>query len=366
MSGIGSTATSYGMLDRLLGSVGSLQAQYGVLQQQTTTGKVATSYAGLGNSVGQAISLAAANGRADAYTATITAAQGKAAVQQDVLGQLHSVASTLAAQALTLSGGNAAQTVDTIATQARQALGQVAALLNTQYAGSYVFAGADSGNAPVPSAGSITSSGLYTQIGAQLSALATTPSTTAVGTVIANTVAIAKDGSAGTTVFSAYLSGAGGAAAAGTIEVADGQTVSLDVKANRMTGGSAQGNANGTGNAISDMMRSLSILANSTQAMAGNPDFAAVAKDAATTLTAAASAVAQQSGQLGLTQNTLTAAAASHASLKVVLTTQLSGITDVDPAATISKLQAVGTQLQASYNVLSIARQLNLASFLNG
>ena len=35
-------------------------------------------------------------------------------------------------------------------------------------------------------------------------------------------------------------------------------------------------------------------------------------------------------------------------------------------ASTISKLQAVGTQMQASYNVLSIARSLNLASYLRG
>ena len=355
-----------GTLDRLLGSVSSLRDQYSTLQQQTSTGKLAASYAGLGVAAGEVVNLTSATSRADAYTQAITAAQGKASVMQDALTQLNSVVSTMAASALTVSGSGAASAVDSIAQQARQALSQVASLLNTKHGDDYVFAGADTGHPPVPSPESVTSSGLFTRIGAQVAALATTPTTPALGTVIASTVAIAQDITPGTTIFSSYLTGAGAGAAPGTIQIGDSQKVSLDLPANRNVGATSDPSINGTGSAINDILRSLSVIANGTGAMASNPDFQTLMKNASATLTSAASTLTAEAGQIGLTQNTLTAAAASHASLKTALTTQLSGLTDVDMAATIARLQSVGSQLQASYNVLSIARNLNLASYLQG
>ena len=358
--------SSYGPLDRMLGSLASQQAEYGVLQQQTATGTVATSYAGLGPVSGQVVDLTAATSRLDAYGQAITTAQGKAAVMQDALTQINDVVGKMAAGALTLSGSGSAGSVDSLAQEARQALSQVASLLNSKDGSDYVFSGADTSNPPVPSPDGVTGSGLYTRIGAQVAALATMPTSPAVGTVIANTVAIAKDPSPGSTVFSSYLTGAGANAPPGSIRIADSESVSLDLPANRNAGATSDPSINGTGSATNDVLRSLSVIANSTGAMAGNPDFRVLMKDASTTLASAATTLTAEAGQIGLTQDTLTAAAASHASLKSALTAQLGGLTDVDMASTISRLQAVGTQMQASYNVLSIARSLNLASYLQG
>lgn len=361
----GTIGSSYGRLDRLLSGLGSLQSQYSTLQQQTTTGKVADAYAGLGAAAGQAISLQTATSRSETYTQTIATLQAKAAVQQTTLTQINSVASALAASALTLSGSNAPGLVATVANQAKQALAQVVSLLNTKNGDSYVFAGADTSNPPVPAPDQVLTSGLYTQIGAQVASLAAAGAPTA-STVIANTVNIAKALTAGTTIFSGYLTGPGATAIAGTVEIADGQRVSLDVSANRNAGVTSDPSINGTGSAINDILRSLSVIANSSDTVAASTGFAALIKDASATLTSAGSTLTAQAGVIGLTQNALTAATASHASLKTVLTTQLSGLTDVDMASTISRLQAVGSQLQASYNVLSISRNLNLASYLQG
>lgn len=361
----GAIGSNYGRLSRLLAGVGSLQSQYSVLQQQTTTGKVATSYAGLGTAAGQAISLQAATSQADAYTQTIAAAQGRAAVQQDALTQINSIVSGMAAKALTLSVSSAPATVDGVAAEAKQALAQVVSLLNTRNGNNYVFSGADISNPPVPAPDQILSSGLFTKIGAQVASLAA-PGAPPASTVIANTVSIAKDPAAGTTIFSGYLTGPGATASSGTIAIADGQRVSLDVSANRNAGVTSDPSIAGTGSAINDILRSLSVIANSSGAIAGSAGFSALIKDASATLTSAGSTLTAQAGVIGLTQNALTAATASHASLKTALTTQLSGLIDVDMASTISKLQAVGSQLQASYNVLSIARSLNLASYLQG
>jgi flagellar hook-associated protein 3 FlgL len=359
----GAIGSNYGNVSRLLAGVGSLRSQYSVLQQQTTTGKVASSYAGLGTAAAQAISLQAATSQADAYTQTIAAAQGKAAVQQNVLTQINNVVSDMAAKALTLSASNAPGAANGVAIEAKHALAQVVSLLNIKNGNSYVFSGADTSNPPVPAPDQILSSGLYTQIGAQVASLAA-PGAPPASTVIANTVNIAKDTAAGTTVFSSYLIGPGATAPGGTIEIAEGQRVSLDVSANRNAGVTSDPSINGTGSAVNDILRSLSVIANSSDTIAGSSGFSALIKDASATLTSAGSTLTAQAGVIGLAQNALTAATASHASLKTALATQLSGITDVDMASTISKLQAVGSQLQASYNVLSIARSLNLASYL--
>jgi flagellar hook-associated protein 3 FlgL len=363
MSGaIGSS--SYGGLDRMLASTTALRDQYAVLQQQTTTGKVAQSYAGLAPQAAQIFSLTAATDRSNTYMQTIASAQGKASVMQDALSQIGTLVSSMTAGAIGISAASPVNSVGTVAQQASLAMTQIAALLNSTYGGDYVFAGADTTNPPVTAPDSVTSSGMFSQIGAQVAALATVPTTPPVGQVIANTVAIAASPTAGTTIFSAYLTGANASAAPGTIPIADNQQVSLDLPANRNAGAVSDPAIAGTGNAISDVMRSLAVLANSTGAMAANPDFTALVKNVVTTLQSAGATLAQESGSIGITQQALTKAATAQGSMQVILAKQLSGLTDVDMASAISKLQAVGSQLQASYSVLGQIRSLNLASFL--
>lgn len=339
---------TYNTLSRTLEAATALQQQEAALQQQTTTGKVSQSYAGLATVSAQVLDLSAASGRLDAYATTIAAAQGKAAVTQDALTQIGALTSGLAAAALGLSGSPQPGAVDSVAQQARQALAQLGSLLNSSYAGDYVFAGADTAHPPVP--GDIAASGLYAQVGAQLTALATVPTTPPLGTVIANTVAIAASAAAGTTVFSPYLGS--GAAAAAQVTIGDREQVSVSALANS--------------GAIGDIVRGLTVLANSHGALAANPDFAALAKDVAGTLTAAGGALARQSGQIGLAQNALTAASAAHGSLKTILAAQLSSLTDVNLAQAISQLQAVTSQLTASYKVIALTSGLNLASYISG
>jgi flagellin-like hook-associated protein FlgL len=270
----------------------------------------------------------------------------------------------MAATTLGLVSASPTATVQAAAQQAKLALAQIGSLLNANYAGDYVFSGADTANPPIPSPDTITSSGMFTQIGAQMAALTSVPTSPAVGTVIANTVAIASNTTAGTTIFSSYLTGAGVTAAPGRIQIANSQSVSLDLPANRNVGAVSDPSINGTGSAINDIIRSLSVVANATGAMQSNPDFATMMKDAAKTLSSAGTTLSIEGGQLGLTQTALTAATASHASMQVILGKQLDGLTNVDMAAAISRLQAVNNQLQASYKVLSMAKSLNLATYL--
>jgi flagellin-like hook-associated protein FlgL len=283
---------------------------------------------------------------------------------QDSLTQVQAVAAQISHAALTLTGTSSADAVRGVAEQARLALQQVASLMNGKYAGDYVFSGADTANPPVPNPDSITSSGFYTQIGTQVAALATVPTSAAVGAVIANTVSIASSTAAGTTPFSAYLTGPGLTAARVTVEVAASQKVVLDLPANQNVGGASDPAIAGTGNAVSDIMRALAVVANATGPMAANPDLGTLMGDAARTLSSAGGTVTEEASAIGISQQAMTVAAAGHASMKALVGKQLSGLTDVDMAATISHLQAVSEQLQASYKVLSLAKSLSLSNFL--
>lgn len=356
--------STYGPLDRMLASSSGLQTQLDNLQQQTTTGKVSQSYSGIAPNASQVIDLTAAMKQGDAYIDSISYAQGKASVMQASLTQIQSIASKMSDAALTLTGTSSAEGVHDAAEQARMALRQVASLINTKYGGDYVFAGADTANAPIPHPESITSSGFYTQIGAQIAGLTTHPTSSSAAAVIANTVSIASSTAPGTTPFSRYLSGPGLTAATVTVEIASSQRVALDLPANRNVGAVSDPAISGTGNAISDIMRSLSVMANATGAMATNPDLQALMKDSVRTLTSAAGTVTEESAVIGIAQQSMTSAAAQHASMRTIAEKQMSGLTDVDMAATVTRLQAVSSQLEASYKVLSMARSLTLSNFL--
>ena len=97
-----------------------------------------------------------------------------------------------------------ASAVDSIAASARDALSQVASLLDTQDGGVYVFAGQDTANPPVPDPDNIANiAAFYTQINAAVAGLA--PPVQRGGTANA-TYAVATSNAAGTSPFSAYLS----------------------------------------------------------------------------------------------------------------------------------------------------------------
>jgi flagellar hook-associated protein 3 FlgL len=140
--------SSYGTLDRMLASAGSLRDQYAALQEQTTSGLVSQSYAGLASVSSQVLDLTAATSQNDAYTQAITVAQGKASVMQNALTQLGTLVSSMATSALSVTGSSPAAAITSMAQQAGQALSQLVSVLNTTYGGDYVFAGADTSNAP--------------------------------------------------------------------------------------------------------------------------------------------------------------------------------------------------------------------------
>jgi flagellin-like hook-associated protein FlgL len=75
-------------------------------------------------------------------------------------------------------------------------------------------------------------------------------------------------------------------------------------------------------------------------------------------------ALGEERGALGATEDRLGATSRRHAEVSVVLSGQLARIEEVDMAETISRLQGVQVQLQASYQAISLVSGLTLTRFL--
>jgi flagellar hook-associated protein 3 FlgL len=347
-------------LASILAASAQLQTQYSTLQEQSTTGLIAQNYAGIAPQSSQVLDLSAAESHGTAFSQVISASQAKAATMQAALTQIGTLTSAMATQVLQLTQSTAALSVASVSQQATQDLQQLSSLLNTQYAGEYVFAGADTGNPPVTNPTGVAQSAMYTGIAGQMATL----SATTVGSIITTTFggATSLAGSPAAGVFSTYLTTTGLGAAGRQIAIGDSQTVSLDYPANQNT--NATSDPSGTGSATSDIFGSLAVLANATTAMSTTAGFATLMQHVSATLTSASATITQQSAALGNTQNTLTTAADAETSAQTVLKGQISDLTQVDMASTISNMTAVNTQLQTSYQVLALAKSLNLASFL--
>jgi flagellar hook-associated protein 3 FlgL len=350
--------SSYGTLGQILASASSLRDQYATLQEQTTTGLVSQSYSGLASVSSQVMDLSATINQGKAYAQSIAQGQGKASVMQNVLSQLGTLVSSMAASSNALSTSTPGSAVTAMAQQASQDLSQIASLLNTTYAGDYVFSGADTANPPVPAPNSITSSDMFAQIGSLVSTFATGSGASSASTLISNASSIMATG----TIFSSYLTGAGANADPVQVQIGPSDSVTLDLPATQNVGAAA--NPSGTGSAITDILGSLAVIANSTSAMVSNPDFSTLMQNVSTALTSAGNTLAQESGFIGISQDAMTTAAKSQSASQTLLQTQLSGLTEVDMPTAISNLQAVNNQLQTSYALLGQISNLNLASYL--
>ena len=115
-----------------------------------------------------------------------------------------------------------------------------------------------------------------------------------------------------------------------------------------------------TGSYMRDLLRGLATLANLTPATAT----LAVGADTRTRLGSAITAMATETGALGTVQADLQTRKATLAATQTTLTRQVSDVQDVDMAATLTKVSALQTQLQASYQVIAGVKSLSLANFL--
>jgi flagellar hook-associated protein 3 FlgL len=349
-----SSVTDFGTLNQIVDATANIKQNIDQLTTETSSGYLATSYAGLGAAAAPALDLSAqiaVNTQLQTNTQTASTIQQAA---QSALGQIESVASNFATQAnqlQTLPGS-----APTVAAAAQDALQQVAGLLDTEVGGIYIFAGQDSGTAPIPNPNDITQSAFTTAIQNAVAGL----TTNGAAATTAATLAIASPG--GTTPFSASLEAAG---AQGEVDVGNGVRVALAPLAN--TNSNAQSTGTGTtstGSYTRDILMSLATLSGITTTQAESTEFPAFIQNTVTTLNGAVSAINTDIGALGDRQDQITTAQTDLSDTSTTLQTQLSSLQNADLTTVAAQLSQAQTQLQASYQILSSLGTLTLARFL--
>ena len=349
-----------GTLSQVVNDGAAIRRQLDALTRQAGDGLVADTYAGLGAAAATPLSLASAVDEATTWQANTQAAAGPMQTAQSALAQISDIASHFFAQTAALNGVNTTA-IDATAASARDALTQLSGLLNSKFGDTYVFAGTDSANPPIP--GDILTSGMVTSIAATVANLGTSGA----AATIASTLATASSNAAGVSPFSASLSqpaatlqnarplviaGPGAPVPTGLLASTNGDIAS--------TGGST------TGSYIRDIMRALATIGGLSGNQASTTGLGALVQDVHTSLGDAISALNSDAGVMGNRQASLQARQLSLDDTVTALQGQISSVRDVDMAATLSHLTATQTQLQASYQLLNTLRSLTLASVLGG
>ena len=319
---LSATSSEYALLARLSDDGGAIRRQLADAQEQVATGRVSDTYAGLGASARTTLSLRPEVAHHAAWQANIDTATVRLDVTQTALKGITQIASNFYAKTAALNHVGASE-ADSIAASAKLALTQVAQLLNSKVGDIYVFAGQDSANAPVPD-----TSAAALSMDLLASDTATAPFSATLGTSVPE------------------------------VEIGDGQRVSTGLLANRNT--LATSSAPTTGSYMRDVMRALASLTGVTD----NPGLEATAADARARLGSAINAMTTETGALGETQASLTARKTTLSEMSLALTKQISSVEDVDMASALTRVSALQTQLQASYQMIAAARSLSLAKFL--
>jgi flagellar hook-associated protein 3 FlgL len=352
------TSNQAGLLGVLIARGADIRQRLDRLNAQAGGGRVAEDYAGLGGGAATSLDLRPRLASLAGWQGNIDAATMRMAVTRTALGGIETVAADLLVRLNSLNGLNP-QAVDAIAAEAREALGRVGELLNTQAAGAYVFAGEDSANLPVPDAASITGSGFYQAIAAAVADLGTDGA----AATAAATLAIAASNADGTSPFSAYLSQSAAALATPTVEVGPGQRLRTGLLASANGAVESMGTAT-TGSHMRDLMRALATVGALSSAQANDPGLAALVADTRASLGGAIAAMAADVGVLGDTEAALGRIRAQLGQTEVALTAQVSRVEDVDMASTLSRLAQLEAQLQVSYRLISSSNNLSLVKFL--
>jgi len=354
----GTTQNGYGILGRLISDSVGVRQQLDTLTQQASTGMVSQTYAGLGAGASVSLNLNPQLSSLQTWQSNIDTVTGQMKVAQSAMTQAQQIASSFVAKMPNLNNLNGSE-VDSVAANARDALSQVANLLNTRDGDVYVFGGQDSANPPVPSPDGILSSGFYQQIKTAVSGLATNGASA----TIASTLSIASSNASGTSPFSAYMSQPASTLSATSVQVGANSTVQIGMLASANSAVTSTGTST-TGSYMRDLMRSLATLGSMSSTQAKDPNFASLVEDTRSSLNDVVTTMAADVGVMGDRQSFLTKTQTQLSDTALALTTQLSAVQNVDMTKTLSSLMQMQTQLQASYQLIAGENGLSLAKFL--
>jgi flagellar hook-associated protein 3 FlgL len=326
----------------------AIQARMTEYSEQSSTGKKGTVYGALGSDVRQSIDLRGNVAELDTYQKNIATAKLRVTSAVETMDRIKNVARDVRDQ-LTKLSGNPPPDQTVVKDIAKRGYDEVAQLLNTKVEGRYIFAGSDIDNAPFPDAGQF-----FTDIQTEVNNYAANG---AAATVTATTTIATDD-----TYFSTALQAADPSPLRARVD--RNLDISYQVRAN---GPESPTPPAGQIAPFREILRSLATAANLTYDTT-NPgsfdDFQSLLNTTRLSLDTAAKNVDNHVGILGSAAARMKALDTQHDETTVTLKTGVGDVEDVDMAETISKLQLVQTQLQASYKVTATLQKVNLIDFI--
>jgi flagellar hook-associated protein 3 FlgL len=357
---ISSVSYGEGALGIVVSDAKQVRTTLDTLTEQSATGLVAPTYGGMSPSAAStSLSLQPQLAQQQAVMTGINTVQGRMDVAQAALSQISTIASNFHAQIASLNVLDPSE-VDSVAGSARDALAQVADLVDSTDGDVYVFAGQDTDNPPIPDPGGIATGAFGTAITAAVAGL----TTNGAAATIASTLQIAGTGSGSVSPFSPSINA--GTTAAPTVALGDGRLVAVGIVAGENAAVTSQGTST-TGSYLRDILRGLATLGalSSSQLTADPQNFQTLLADTSNSLEGGIIALNQDAGVLGNRESELTQTNTVLTATSTALQTQIGNVQDVDMASTLSKLTQVQTQLQASYQVIASLQSLSLVKFLS-
>lgn len=304
--------SSLAEVQQVIQNLSQLQTQGNTLQQQIATGLKSQSYAGIAPQASQLVDLTAQQSQQQGYIDTINTVN----TQLQSMSLATSTITTLVQQFSSQLASNAYnQTGATTQSQAQSLLAEIGNYLNTQGADGYLFSGSDTATAPFNAAGLPNPGDLTTAVNGAPPA--------------------------------GYYQGNDIVAQA---QVDNSLTLKYGVTADNP--------------AFEQVVRVLNFLANSPPPDPNNTTDVANINQAEKLLGSATTSLQQLTSAVGLNQSQLNTMLQTHQSTLTYVKSNIGDIVNADTATVITQLDALQTQMTASYQTVNVLQNLSLANYL--
>ncbi len=321
--------------------VQSSQQQLDDLQVQISSGLRAQTYSGLGGLMTyQSLSLTSQSNTLDAYNTAINSVTNVTSAMDSAMTSTTNSAQSVLSSLQAVVQGSTDPGMTTLNAAAKGALASIQSALNTQSSGTYVFAAADTSNAPVADTTALNTS-VQTDLAAYYAG------TESAATLLSNT----------STYTAAQMGYSTTLAAAPNVSVRTGNNVDTDYTVK----------ADNTG--FQKVMQGLSIIANLQYNSADQSSFWTVYNGAVASINSGMTAVTADQAKLGIATKSMADTQTQITATQSVLSTSISNIDDLsttEMAAASTKLTNLESQLQTSYAIISQLKTVHLIDFLDG
>ena len=361
-----SFVSSNAISDAMRLTIRSTQNQLTDVSEEATTGVYADFGVSLGGQVSQSIDYNRELSRIDSIVSSNSVANGRLTASQDALSNMSSNAQDLLDNLIALRGNTDGSSVSLSQTTAANSLSVMVSSSNTMLNGQYIFSGINTDVQPMTD----NSAAATTAIQQSLTAYATANGTTVdqmTGDQMTDFISkYVEPAFTGVTPdpAPAQLSDSSG----NPITIPDWSTWSSASDQNMTSRISNSEVVETSTNSNGDGMRYLALATTVTQALFGqglSTDALNAATDSAISYTRQAiDGQNAQASQLGLSQSRVSKANDALSAQKDIINNNIVDLTGVDPYEASTQANALQTQLETAYTLVSRIQQLSLVNYL--